>query len=139
MDKNSDHKIKVIFQFVGDKVNPKVITTRLSLQPSEAHHKGDIPTKHPDRVYPSGFWGFESPLSTDLSLEEHLDYLLKILTPHTLAIKELVEIGLVPMFYCGFFSSKDTLSVNLKPEILQRIAHLNALLELHIYCDNDDD
>jgi len=69
-------EVIVTFRFVGDNVNPDIITAKLGLQPSLAHAKGQVVEKHPEHIYPSGFWELRSSISANRPLEEHLEKLL---------------------------------------------------------------
>jgi hypothetical protein len=132
-------EIQVTFRFVGDHVDPKVITSTIELQPSLAHVKGEIPEKHPEHRYPTGFWGIDSSIPSNHALEEHLEILLDILEPKALVIKELADAGLVPDFFCGCFTSRATTSFKINAETLRRIANIGASLEYHLYWDDEDE
>ncbi|MCK6629793.1 MAG: DUF4279 domain-containing protein [Anaerolineae bacterium] len=132
-------EVKVTFRFVGDNVNPEMITSRVGLQPSAAHEKGEIVKKHPEQVYPTGFWSLDSSIPSDRPLGEHVEQLLSILESKTLILKGLRDIGLVPTFYCGCFITGTTTSVKIKADILQRMADIGASLEYYLYCCNEED
>jgi hypothetical protein len=132
-------EVQVIFRFVGDNVNPSVITSKINLQPSVAHAKGEVVKKHPKHVYPTGFWSISSSVPSDCTLEEHLENLLDILEPKALLIKELRDDGIVPDFYCGCFIAMTTASVKITTDTLRRIADIGASLEYHLYCGDEDD
>lgn len=132
-------EIKVTFCFVGGNVNPGVITAKTDIQPSEAHAKGETVEKHPERTHPTGFWGLNSSLPPNRSLEEHLKDLLNTLEPRSSIIKEFRDIGLNPTFYCGCFTAGTTTSIKLEANTLQRIADIGASLEYHLYCCDEDD
>jgi hypothetical protein len=133
------NEIKVTFRFVGDSVNPIVITSQIGLQPSAAHAKGEVVEKHPDRIYPSGFWGLESSVPTNRPLEDHLIHLLDVLEPRASAIKELEQTGLVPDFFCGVFIGADLEALlRLGTETLGRMVEIGASLELHLYCCEEE-
>lgn len=132
-------EIKVTFRFVGDSVNPEMITLKTGIQPSAAHVRGEVVQQHAERFYPTGFWGLDSSISPACPLEEHLEQLLSVLEQRVSAIRELTDTGIVPTFYCGCFVAGTTASFNLKADILRRIAEIGASLEYHIYCCDEDD
>lgn len=136
---SSHDEVKVTFRFVGDTVNPTIITSWIGVEPTEAHYKGDIVDKHPHRKHSTGFWGLTSPLSSELPLEEHLRYLVDILELRESDINRLRDTGLSPNFFCGFFTAKTNLGSFLKIEsnTLAKIAQLGTALEIHIYYDED--
>lgn len=139
--KTSYQEVRVTFRFVGDHVDPQKITSSMQMQPSAAHAKGDRVAKHPDRVYPTGFWGLESSLPLDRSLEEHLKHMLSVLEPRASTIRSLEKSGLSASLFCGFFTAKTDSGtvVELGPDTLGRIADLRSAVELHIYhCDDED-
>ncbi len=136
----SYEQVEVTFRFVGDSVNPKVITSKIGIQPSKTRVKGDVVEKHPDRTHPTGFWGLDSSISPNCPLEEHLRHLLDILDPQASAIKEFSKVGLCPSFFCGFFTAKAEFGtlVKLEADTLKRVADIGAALELHIYCCGEE-
>lgn len=138
--KSSD-EFEVTFRFVGDNIEPEMITSKLGIPPSKAHIKNDIVKKHPERTYPTGYWGINSSKPTSSHLGEQLTELLDILESHSKEIKDLIITGLSASFYCGIFISEgdnlnDTL-IEFDTRMLQRIANMSVPLEIHIYCDNE--
>jgi hypothetical protein len=138
-NKDVRDEVKVTFRFVGNSVNPNTITSWIGIEPTDAHQKGDIVVNHPNRKYPTGYWGLTSPLSSKLPIEEHLNYLLDVLEPQTSGISRLRAAGLSPDFFCGFFTAKTSFgsSMRLESPILAKIAQLGIALEIHVYCDDD--
>lgn len=132
----SNEEVRATFRIVGDNVDPVTITSRIGIQPSKAHIKGSTMTKHPSLVYSTGYWGIDSTVPSDRPLEEHLSYLLDLLEPRALLIKEFKEAGFTMGLYCGFFTSDVGLGsiIELEPDILRRITNIDISLELHIYC-----
>jgi hypothetical protein len=139
--KRLHQKVRVTFRFVGDNVDPQEITSLMRMQPSAAHAKGDRVAKHPDRVYPTGFWGLESSIPPDRSLEEHLKRMLSVLEPQASAIRSLERSGLPARFFCGFFIAETDSGayIEIGPDTLEGIAELRSRLELHIYYVNEED
>lgn len=129
------HEVKVTVRFVGDNVEPEMLTSKLGIQPSKTHVKGELSTGRSSHAYPTGYWGIDSPYSSDQGFEEHLEYLLDILEPKLPILKQLEEMGLSPNFYCGFFAAeKDSdIYIRLDPTILERLGRLGASLDFHIY------
>lgn len=134
---SSDETVAV-FRFVGDAVNPSMITSQIGIKPTEAHFKGGVVEKHPHRNHPTGYWGLSSVLPAEHSLEEHIKYLLDTLQHHISTIKEIGDTGVVPSFFCGFFTSRNDFgsSLKLNADTLAQIAQMGASLEIHVYRDD---
>ena len=113
----------------------------MKMQSSAAHAKGECVATHPDRVYPTGFWGLESSIPPDHSLEEHLKHMLIALEPRASAIRSLEKAGLSASFFCGLFTAGTDpgAHIELGPETLAGIADLRSSLELHTYHCNEED
>lgn len=97
--KRPQDEVNVTFRFVGDLVDPEMITARLEIVPTDAHHKGDIIEKHPERKYPTGLWSLESQLGSDLPLDQHLRHLLSILEPKASTLAKLKAADFSPEFF----------------------------------------
>ena len=140
-DQTSREEVQATFRFVGDNVNPKMLTSRMGIQPSVAHAKGDTVEKHPDRTYLTGYWGLDSSVLSDQSLEEHLKHLLDALEPYASIIKELRKDGFFPSFFCGIFIIEAGLGtfIKLEPTTLGRMADIGVPLELRVYCCEEDE
>ena len=136
--KQSD-EIRATLRFVGDNVDPVMITSSIGLQPSRAHAKGDSVKGHPNRIRSTGLWGLDSAISPNCSLEDHLKHLLGVIESRVSIVEELRDIGLSPNFYCGYFAAGAVLRsyIRLETDTLKRIAEIGASLDLHIYCIDD--
>ena len=132
------NEVSATFRFLGDALDPDAITASMALKPTEAHTKGEAVPNHPDRQYPTGYWGLESVLAPWRSLDEHLKSLLETLEAREAPIETIRRSGCSTSFYCACFVKTVVGSVvQLDPQLLGSIAALGARLELHIYCDAD--
>lgn len=130
------NEVSVTFRFLGDALDPDAITASMALKPTEAHTKGEAVPKHPDRKYPTGYWGLESALAPWRSLDEHLKSLLEMLEAREATIETIRRSGCSTSFYCACFVKTVVDNVvQLDSQILGNLAALGARLELHIYCD----
>lgn len=134
--KASKMEVQVTVRFVGDHVDPQLLTSKLGIKPSKAHKKGEQTHKQSSSVYPTGYWGIDSPYALDQPFKKHLEYLLDLLEPKISILQQLREIGLCPNVFCGFSPLEEELStfIDLESNILERIARIGASLDMHIYC-----
>ncbi len=131
-------KSKVTLRFVGDDVDPQHVSTLLELSPSHSESKGMPVENHPSRIYPTNYWGIDSPLSEKASIADHIKYLLALLEPRKAAIVKLTKGGYEPNFYCGLFYTRYSGYIAFDPDVLGRIARLGASLDIHVYHNQDD-
>ena len=131
-------EVLATFRVVGDSLDPEIITAGMALKPTTAHVKGESVPKHPDRKYPTGYWGLDSALETSRPLDDHLKHLLDMLESHQAVLEEIKQRGWSVSFYCAYFAraSGDNI-IHFEPQTLGRVATLGIPLELHIYCDED--
>ena len=133
-------QVRVSLRYVGDDVDPTMITSMMGLQPSKAHAKGDPVEGHPDRVRSTGLWGLDSTLPPSCPLESHLKHLLDMMESRISIIEELRTKGLSINFFCGYFAVETLRGsyVRLETHTLERMAVTGASLDLHIYCVETD-
>ena len=135
----SNIRVQVTLRFVGDNVDSEVITSKIGLQPSRSHLKGELVTAYPGRVYPTGLWSFDSTISHHSSFEDHLINLLDVMESKASVIQELKGLGMQPNFYCGYFVGQETIEsyIKLGIDTLERMARIGVSLDLHIYYVED--
>lgn len=131
------YEILVTFRFTGPELDPDNVTSLLDIVPTEAHKKGEPLAKHPERTYPTSYWGLQSDLSQIASLAEHLNYLLAILEPKAESIKALVSKGNSCDFHCSYFVTTpgnfDKGRLELSADILSRISAVGSNLTIDFY------
>lgn len=133
------HFVHVSFRFIGPQVNPGLVTSRLAITPSFAHEKGDPMPKYPGRRYSTGYWGLDSSLPETEAIEAHLSYLLDLIEPKAAAIRTLLSPGCRGDFYISYFTDSPQGSLELSPELAQRVGRLRLGITVSIYCSVDDD
>ena len=77
-------------------------------------------------------WQLKSPLSDQLTMEEHLKWLLDQLEPKTGTIRLLAKVYKLE-FFCGFSSATGHSGFTLDNSVLARIANLGISLGLDLY------
>ncbi len=134
--KGLPNEVKVTARFVGDNVDPERITSELGIQPSEAHIKGELSKKRSEHAWGTGYWGIDSPCSSDQAFEKHLEYLLELLEPKFLVLKRFREDGISLSFYCGFFvvEQEGSIFTRLSPDLLERLGRIGVSLDCYTYC-----
>ncbi len=126
-------RVDVTFRFVGDNVDPQHITDVIGLEPSSTTVKGATVEKHPERLYPTNYWGIDSSAPPNEPLAAHFRQLLDLLQQHVDAVDDLKKDGYEPNFFCGLFHTGVSGYIMLDPEILQRVARLGASIDVHVY------
>lgn len=71
--KSLQNEVKVTARFVGENVNPEIITSKLGIQPSETHVKGELSKKRSKYAWSTGYWGIDSPCSSNQAFEKHIE------------------------------------------------------------------
>jgi len=134
--KGLQNEVKVTARFVGEKVDPEIITSKLGIQPSETHVKGELSKKRSKHAWSTGYWGIDSPCSPDQAFEKHIEVLLELLEPKLLILQHLREEGISLSFYCGFFVNEPEGSffTRLNPVLLERLGRIGASLDCWTYC-----
>ena len=128
------------FRLLGDLLNPSDITSRLGIEPSKAFAKGETWDKAGIRQCTKGIWKLSSKgqLMTT-NLECHLVFLLNRLESVTLEILTIAdELSLETDFFCYWLSATGHGGPEFSPEVLRRIAKLDASLSLDVYGPFDD-
>ena len=134
-------EVRARFRCVGRTVDPGKISALLGMEPSTSHTRGDPFPRRPHHKRPYGYWGIESPLPREASLDDHLGYLLDILEPVASRIAE-IDFGDFTMgFFCGFFTSGSALgtALELSIETLDRMGRLGIPLNVDVWCDWEGD
>ena len=88
-----DSEVLATFRVVGASLDPEVITAGMALKPTTAHVKGESVPKHPDRKYPTGYWGLDSALESRRPLDDHLKHLLDIIESRQATLEEIKQRG----------------------------------------------
>lgn len=129
------------FRLFGDMLDPQQVTSRLGINPTLVHAKGDRKDSVPNReeVWQSGTWQLGSGLADSCPLEEHLTALLDVLSPVAEAIQRLLDNGCRADFFCGCFLRDWNQVVTLSPSAIRRIALLGAAITLDIYDDDSEE
>ena len=114
------------FLIIGGQLKPGEIDSMLGL-------KGEIwKSKLPSPRSRHSVWQLKCPLGDQLSMEEHLKWLLDQLEPKTGAIRLLAKIYKLE-FFCGFSSASGQGGFTLDNSTLSRIANLGIALGLDLY------
>lgn len=81
MDGNTEYveKTRAALRFIGDLINPDIITQKLGIIPTNAHKKGDISPIRAVLRHPTGLWIINSHVPDNSLLADHLASLLSLL------------------------------------------------------------
>ncbi len=122
------------FRFLGEGLDPDVVTRRLGIEPSEMHRKGEK-RRGPRCCTPwrEDLWLLASSLGEGATVEAHVGALLNELEPRAAEIQELRSAGWETSFFVGYFSNTDQCTVSLSAELLRRLGALGAEILLDVY------
>ena len=96
-------KLYVVYRIRADDLIPQTVTSELSIQPTVAYQKGEIfvgkkydpiakKVIEETRGRPFSVWNVDSKAQRHLrKVQEHVEYLLEILEPHSLQITRYLE------------------------------------------------
>lgn len=138
LDENPNcDKVTMSFRLIGDDLDPDEVTSRLGITPEWALARGERRPAPPlqGRPQEAGVWLISTEGQVEsTSAERHLVWLLERIEPVADAVLEVRrEQGLTADFFCGWFSLTGHGGPDFSPEVLSRVAALDATLSLDFY------
>jgi hypothetical protein len=125
-----DNEQYAYFTLTGD-FDPKVITERLGVEPSESWRKGDRSERtHYERKFSR--WSLNSRLDHAASLEEHVRDVLDQTRDHAAAIREIGEEFNCWVQLVGFFHNHYP-GFGLDSNLIAGLASLNVAIDCDFY------
>jgi hypothetical protein len=129
----------ICLRFLGDDLDPDVLSSMLGAVPTSACRKGDIVRGTvSERVARTGRWVLDLPEKPGESFEPQIEELLGMLTQDLAVWRELTQkyrAGVV----CGVWLRNRNRGMELSPELMKRLAERGLKLGLDIYADIDRD
>lgn len=129
--------VSVSLRFMGDDVNPDLITRLLRCRPTEARRKGDELPRPYYMVAKTGSWIFRASRTDEQNLEEQISLLLDRMSDD-LQVWATVTHNCQADLFCGVFLKAWNRGFSLSPELLKRVADRHLLLDFDIYCAAED-
>jgi hypothetical protein len=133
---DDDYDIEYYFNYLatlrifGEMVDFEKITRTLGIEPTRQLRKGCLrPTTN--KISESDAWFFEVPLAETESLQEHIDYLWRILKPHKDFLLELKKRYTVDVFL-GYRSNCDHAGIEVPARSLEMFMELGIPFGLSI-------
>jgi hypothetical protein len=134
-----ENRCYAYFTVVGD-FDPKSITERVGVSPSDTWGKGDLhPRTHAERKFSR--WSLRSRLETTQPLEAHISDVLDQLDANSTAFKELSMKRGGGMQLVAYFHMFDP-GVHLERELVQRLANYSLSVDCdfyYLYSDSRED
>ena len=125
-----DNEQYAYFTVVGD-FDPKTITERLGIQPSESWQKGTLNERtHFERKFSR--WSLHSRLDKYAALEEHVRDVLRQTQDHAAAIRDIGEQFECCVQLVGYFHNSYP-GFGLDSELIAGLALLNASIDCDFY------
>jgi hypothetical protein len=124
----------VTLRYIGDNVDPDVITSVLGIIPSVSHKKGENRKERGKSKYTVGLWGLRSDLSSKRPLEEHIDHILDLVKPKTNSVLMLLDKGYRGDLYCTCTARGDSCRISASPVVMSQILSLNFSITIDLYC-----
>lgn len=119
------------FRVYGVGLDFDAITRELGISPDHQHNRGELdPGKRP---YAHDMWSLKSPLGTNVSLENHLSWLAKILLPHRQFLSLLRQRYKVDI-YCFKSLFTEQASLILSSASLRVFTELDLELAVSLLC-----
>ena len=134
-------RLYVSFTFTGKDLIPDDITAKLGINPSYSFKRGDIKinSKGEQQVRKHSRWSLDSdnkglPPNDPIP---HFEWLLSIFEPVQEKLKEvLVNENIKARLSCFWITPDGRINVEVKPELLARLASLNVRIWFDIYCNH---
>lgn len=108
------------------------VTDRLSITPDDAHEAGDANTRS-GRPWAAAQWSIRSTLPDAEPLSAHLEELLDRVEDVSPLLLQLHDEGLTMDWFCFIGRENGQGGPSFKPDLLQRLGALPAVLELDVY------
>jgi hypothetical protein len=120
------------FRIGGERFEPGEIEAILGFSATSFKLKGERLSPRLTMTRRNSVWVLKCPLSDQLPLQEHLEWLLNVLEPKLDAISGLKQKHKIDLF-CGFSSENGQGGFTLSPSILTRLSNLGISLVLDLY------
>jgi hypothetical protein len=133
--------VHVTLRFVGDGVDPQLVTAMLRLQPTRSGRTGESETRGKlGRSYRvrANFWLLDSQLAPGTPLGPQLSELMDALQAANGDLAQLIGRGYEPEFFCSVLTEHPDVSFAIQPRVLERIGQANIRLRLDLYPPADD-
>jgi hypothetical protein len=108
----------------GDALPFEEITSRLGVQPTMIHRKGERRAPN-SPAYLDDAWHFQPALPESAPLEHHIDALWRVVKPHVEYLKSLKETYKVDVF-CGYRSNCDHAGIEVPHTCLELFTALEV-------------
>jgi hypothetical protein len=134
MQENSDaDRTWATFRMWGGGLEPHEVSTRLNIDPSRAHRRGDRRGKN--KVWANNHWELTSQDQVSSSdLEVHINWLLDQLEPgQTELLMLLAEPDVQADIFCYWESATGQGGPGFSPSVMRRLVEFNLKLNLDIY------
>lgn len=125
------------FGLYHEELDPEEITTRLQVQPSRCHRKGDQRLGKDGRVYSpfsKGAWRLSSKGKIDsLDANQHILWILDELSHCHFVLRQLRRDGYEMSLKCAWFASSDNTCPSLNVETIRRLAQFKLDFWFDVY------
>jgi hypothetical protein len=130
-----DYISSVTLLITGEKLDPNVVTEKLSLVASQSWKKGEKRTfpNGREHVYAWGGWKrFAKEQESALLLEAQLEAWFCVLSPKATVIKSLKSLGLSVTLDC-YISVSNAVTAQIESELLSKLGNLGTTVALNIF------
>ena len=128
-------RTEVTLQVSGDELDPAWVTSKLGIEPTQAHRKGEaVGKRNPART---GVWSLSDTNETR-SLEEKLRHLMSLISMDQQGWLVVTRKWRVRAF-CGIFLDEWNEGTVISPDILAELAKRRIQLELDVYYAGEPD
>jgi len=125
------------FAFLGERLDPSVVTRRLALTPSRAFRTGDPLVREEGKRRTNG-WVLSIGPERSFAADEQVDRLMRQLKPKTAEIVSLrEELGVELRIYCIVYMADQTPNIWFKPDVVAWASQIGASIDVELYVGDE--
>ena len=130
-------RVRASLRVFGDVLEPEEVSALLGHQPSRCHRKGDKCGPHGTSIEPTGAWILDSRISEKSEIEDHVEWILSVLTTDEDEWSSLTE-RFSASILCGVFLDQYNEGFELSPRLCQALASRGLVIAVDIYSGDAD-
>jgi hypothetical protein len=110
------------------------IFEKTGLIPSKVHLAGDKVSPRSSRVREEDIWIFSSPLERNCPIDDHVDWLLKAITPHTEYLSNVVKNSAWSDLFLGCLSDIPYPVISTSKSVTELMKRLDLTISFNFTC-----
>ncbi len=130
-------RVRASLRVFGDTLEPEEVSALLGHEPTRFHRKGDKCGPHGTSIEPTGAWILDSRISEKSEVEDHVEWILSVLTTDVDEWSSLTE-RFSASILCGVFLDQYNEGFELSPRLCQALASRGLVIAFDIYSGDAD-